>query len=61
MVDPHASKIRRPSSSSIATSAKSKWLVDVRAAVMIASNCKCDRPTVGDSGGMLGPADVLRG
>jgi len=38
MIDPHAPKIRRPSSPSIATSAMSNWQVEVWAAVMIASN-----------------------
>jgi hypothetical protein len=40
MSAPVASKIRRPSSPSIATSAKSQVFVDSRAAVRSASNCR---------------------
>ena len=49
-----ASKMRRPSSPSIATRAKSDGLTDSRLAVSMASNCRCVKPRVGDSGGMAG-------
>ena len=45
-----ASKIRRPSSPSMATSAKSHRSGDWRAAVSRASNCRWVKPSVGDSG-----------
>jgi hypothetical protein len=51
MSAPLASKIRRPRSPSIATSAKSQVFGDSRAAVRSASNCRCVNPRVGDSGG----------
>ncbi len=51
---PVASKIRSPSSPSIVTRAKSNGLVEVRAAVSIASNCRWLSPSVGDSGGTVG-------
>jgi hypothetical protein len=51
---PVASKIRRPSRPSIATRAKSNRFADSRAAVNIASNCRCGSPSVGDSGGTVG-------
>jgi hypothetical protein len=54
MSAPVASKIRKPSSPSIATRAKSFGLFDSRAAVSIASNCRWVSPRVGDSGGTLG-------
>ena len=54
MFAPHASKIRSPSRPSIATRAKSLMFGDVRAVASIASNCRCVRPRVGDSGGTLG-------
>ena len=54
MSAPQASKIRSPSRPSIATRAKSLRLVDSRAAASIASNCRCDSPRVGDSGGTFG-------
>jgi hypothetical protein len=54
IVDPQASKIRSPSRPSIATNAKSNGLVEVRAATIMASNCKWDRPRVGDSAGTGG-------
>ena len=54
MLAPHASKIRKPSSPSMVTKAKSLVFVDVRAALSRASNCRCDRPSVGDSGGTFG-------
>lgn len=53
-VRPQASKIRRPSNPSMVTSAKPLRLAEVRAAVSRASNCRCDNPRVGDSGGTLG-------
>jgi hypothetical protein len=34
--------------------AKSNGLIDVRAATIIASNCRCDSPRVGDSAGTEG-------
>jgi hypothetical protein len=46
-----ASKIRKPSSPSIATSAKSCRLPDSRAAVSRASNCRWVNPRVGDLAG----------
>ena len=49
-----ASKIRKPSSPSMATSAKSQWSGDWRAAVSRASNCKWVKPKVGDSAGTVG-------
>jgi hypothetical protein len=48
MSAPVASKIRRPSSPSIATSAKSHGDDDWRAAVSKASNCRWVNPRVGD-------------
>ena len=54
MFAPQASKIRKPSNPSIATSAKSNRLVESLAADSMASNCRCDRPRVGDSGGTFG-------
>jgi hypothetical protein len=36
------------------TRAKSNGLIDVLAAMIIASNCRCDRPSVGDSAGTEG-------
>ena len=50
-VAPVASKIRRPSSPSMATSAKSHGFAESRAAVSRASNCRWVNPRVGDSGG----------
>ncbi len=44
-----ASKIRSPSMSSITTSAKSNGLAESRAAESSTSNCRCERPSVGDS------------
>ena len=54
MSAPVASKIRRPSSPSIATSAKSHGFSDSRAAVSRASNCRWVNPSVGDSAGTAG-------
>ena len=54
MLLPVASKIRRPRSPSIVTRAKSHGLVEVRAAVSSASNCRWVSPRVGDSAGTLG-------
>jgi hypothetical protein len=54
MSAPHASKIRKPSNPSMVTNAKSKTLLDWRAAVSSASNCRCQSPSVGDSGGTIG-------
>ena len=54
-----ASKIRRPSSPSRHTSAKSFRLGDCRAAVSRASSCRWVSPRVGDSAGTRGSADVL--
>jgi hypothetical protein len=54
MSAPAASKIRRPSSPSMATSAKSFRLADWRAAVSNASNCRCVNPRVGDSADTAG-------
>jgi len=51
MSAPTASKIRKPSSPSRHTSAKSNGLLDCLAAVSIASNWRCVSPSVGDSGG----------
>ena len=47
-------KMRRPSRPSMVTRAKSYRLVDVRAAVSMASNCRWVSPNVGDSGGTVG-------
>jgi hypothetical protein len=49
-----ASKIRKPSRPSVATRAKSLRLVDSRAVVSSASNCRWVRPRVGDSRGTVG-------
>jgi hypothetical protein len=49
-----ASKIRRPSSPGMATSAKSHRFGDWRAAVSSASNCRWVNPSVGDSAGTEG-------
>ena len=49
-----ASKIRKPSSPSMATSAKSCGFADSRAAVSRASNCRWVNPRVGDSAGTTG-------
>jgi hypothetical protein len=49
-----ASKIRRPSRPSMATSAKSYRFGDRRAAVSSASNCRRVNPRVGDSAGTAG-------
>jgi hypothetical protein len=54
MLAPVASNIRRPSSPSIATSAKSCGFDDSRAAVSRASKCRWVNPSVGDSGGTVG-------
>ena len=54
MSAPVASKIRKPSSPSIAISAKSHGLDDSRAAVSRASNCRWVKPRVGDSAGTDG-------
>jgi hypothetical protein len=54
MSAPVAPKIRRPSSPSMATSAKSHGLADSRAAVSRASDCRWVNPSVGDSGGTAG-------
>ena len=54
MLAPVASKIRRPSSPSMATGAKSYRFADSRAAVSRASNCRRVNPSVGDSGGTDG-------
>ena len=54
MLLPVASKIRKPRSASIATSAKSQWLDEVLAAVSSASNCRWVSPRVGDSAGTFG-------
>ena len=47
-------EIRRPSSPSMATKAKSFRLADWRAAVSGASNCRWVNPRVGDSAGTAG-------
>ena len=52
--DPAASKIRSPSSPSMAISAKSLQLVDSRATVSIASNCGWVSPNVRDPAGTVG-------
>jgi hypothetical protein len=49
-----ASKIRKPSSPSMAASAKSHGVGDSRAAVSRASNCRWVNPSVGDSAGTPG-------
>ena len=49
-----ASKIRRPSSPSMAARAKSFRFVDSRAVVRMASNRRWVSPRVGDSGGTFG-------
>jgi hypothetical protein len=49
-----ASKIRKPSRPSMATSAKSHWFGDWRAAVSRASNCRWVNPSVDDSAGTAG-------
>ena len=54
MSAPVASKIRKPSSPSMATSAKSHGFDDSRAAVSRASNCRWVNPKVGDSAGTEG-------
>jgi hypothetical protein len=54
MSAPVASKIRKPSRLSMATSAKSPGLSDSRAAVSRASNCRCVNPSVGDPAGTDG-------
>ena len=54
MLLPVASKIRRPSSPSMVTSAKSQRLAESLAAVSSASNCRWVSPRVGDSAGTLG-------
>jgi hypothetical protein len=51
---PVASKIRKPSRPSMATSAKSYGFADWRAAVSRASNCRRVNPRVGDSAGTAG-------
>ncbi|MEU6746694.1 hypothetical protein ABZ914_10770 [Spirillospora sp. NPDC046719] len=56
-----ASKIRNPSSPSIATSAKSMEWDDARAADSKASNCRCESPSVGKFGWDVGAADVVGG
>jgi hypothetical protein len=61
MSAPVASKIRKPSSPGMATSAKSYGFADSRAAVSRASNCRCVNPSVGDSAGDRWAADVLGG
>lgn len=38
----------------MATNAKSFGLVESLAAASMASNCRCDSPSVGDSGGTFG-------
>ncbi|SRR6266571_1590634 len=55
-----ASKIRRPSRPSMATRAKSFRLADSRAAVSRASNCRCVKPSVGDSAEPPGGGHVPR-
>jgi hypothetical protein len=54
MFAPVASKNRKPSRPSMATSAKSQGLGDSRAAVSSASNCRWVNPRVGDSAGTAG-------
>jgi hypothetical protein len=49
-----ASKIRKPSRPSMATSAKSEEFGDSRAAVSRASNCRWVNPRVGDSADTAG-------
>lgn len=61
IMGPVASKIRKPSRPSMATRAKSLMLADSLAAVSSASNCRCDRPCLGDSGGHCRAPDVVRG
>ena len=55
-----ASKMRRPSSPSIATRAKSDGLTDSRLAVSMASNCRCVKPRVATRGAWR-PPDMLGG
>jgi hypothetical protein len=54
MSEPVASKIRKPSSPSMATSAKSQGWADCLAELSRASNCRCVNPGVGDSAGTEG-------
>ena len=54
MSAPVASKIRKPGSLSMATSAKSDGFEDSRAAVSRALNCRWVKPRVGDSAGTAG-------
>jgi hypothetical protein len=54
MVKLQASKTRSPTRPSIATSVKSNGLAEVRAATIIALNCRCERPSVGDCAGTRG-------
>jgi Transposase IS116/IS110/IS902 family len=54
MSAPVTSKMRRPSSPSIVTSAKSDGFDDWRAVVSRAPNCRWVKPRVGDSGGTAG-------
>ncbi len=57
VVDVRADRLKDPEAEQAQqahTSAKSKLFVDSLAAVSMASNCKCVRPSVGDSGGTLG-------
>jgi hypothetical protein len=61
MLAPQASKIRSPRSPSIAIRAKSLMLVDSRAVVISASNCRWPRPRVGGLGWYERPADVVGG
>jgi hypothetical protein len=56
MSDPVASKIGRPSSPSMATSAKSYRRGDCRAAMSRASNCRRVNLRGGDSAGTVGGA-----
>ena len=58
MSGPVASKIGRPSSPSMATSAKSYRRGDCRAAMSRASNCRRVNPRVGDSAGTVGRRTV---
>jgi hypothetical protein len=49
-----ASKIRKPSRPSMATSARSHELGDWRAVASKASNCRWVNPSIGDSAGTVG-------
>jgi hypothetical protein len=54
MSAPQASKIRRPSSPSRQTSAKSYRLAESRAQLRSVSNCRWVNPRVGESAGTAG-------